>query len=242
MAGIYGLSNYSSMFSTGRMSGMSSFYSNLSEYGSIRTGAYSKAVKAYYKKVAPNKTNQTQQTKNLKDKENVANVALSTVKSQANELVDSAKKLTTTGKGSLFADKNQYDKDAIYKAVSSFIDEYNDTVGTIGSVSNTTVKNAGNRMTRMTDIMSNSLSKVGISVSVDGKMSIDEEKFKNADMSRVKSLFNGNGSFAGNISSYASRIATQATNQMSRVNVSLYGSSGSFYNTYSSGSLYNDFF
>lgn len=242
MAGIYGFSNYSSMFSAGRMSGMSSFYSNLSEYGSIRTGAYSKAVKAYYKKVAPNKTHQTQQTTNLKDKGNVANVALSTVKSEANELVDSAKKLTTTGKRSLFADKNQYDKDAIYKAVSSFIDEYNDTVGAMGSVSNTSVKNAGNRMTRMTGIMSNSLSKIGITVGSDSKMSIDEEKFKNADMSRVKSLFNGNGSFAGSISSSASRIAFQASNQMSQVNGSLYGNNGSLYNNYNSGSLYDGFF
>lgn len=156
--------------------------------------------------------------------------------------MDSAKKVTTTGKGSLFADKNKYDKDAIYKAVSSFIDEYNDTVGAMGSVSNTSVKNAGNSMTRMTGIMSNSLAKVGITIGADGKMSIDEETFENADVSRVKSLFNGSSSYAGAISSYASRIASQASNQMSRVNGSLYGSNGSFYNGYSSGSLYNGFF
>lgn len=242
MAGIYGLSNYSSMFSAGRLSGMSSFYSNLSEYGSIRTGAYSKALKAYYKKVAPNKTTQTQQTTNLKDKGNVANVALSTVKSEANELVDSAKKLTSTGKGSLFADKDNYNKDDIYNAVSNFVDQYNETVDSVSSVSNSSVNNAGNRMTRMTDIMSNSLSKVGITVGADGKMSIDEETFKNADMSRVKSLFNGSSSYAGAISSYASRIASQASNQIHRVNGSFYGSNGSLYNSYNSGSLYDGFF
>lgn len=242
MAGIYGLSNYSSMFSAGRLPGISSFYSNLSEYGSIRTGAYSKALKAYYKKVAPNKTTQTQQTTNLKDKGNVANVALSTVKSEANELVDSAKKLTSTGKGSLFADKDNYNKDDIYNAVSNFVDQYNETVGSVSSVSNSSVNNAGNRMTRMTDIMSNSLSKVGITVGADGKMSIDEETFKNADMSRVKSLFNGSSSYAGAISSYASRIASQASNQIHRVNGSFYGSNGSLYNSYNSGSLYDGFF
>lgn len=238
MAGIYGFSNYSSMFRSSGVSGMSSLYSSLSEYGSIRSGAYSKLVKAYYKKAVPSKTQQTQQT----DSKNKTNAVFQTLKSEANELVDSAKKLTNTGKGSLFADQNHYNQDDIYQAVSSFVEQYNDTVDSAGSASNTSVKNAANSMTRMTGIMSNSLSKVGITVGADGKMTVNEEQFKNADMSRVKSLFNGNSSYAGTISSYASRIASQASNQIGRINGSMYGSNGSFYNSYSTGSLYDGFF
>ena len=255
MTGLYGLSSYANMFRTGSSysnmfgsgsSSTSSFYSNLGEYSSIRNGAYRKLVKSYYKKMNstdPDTTDKstTGSTGRNTKVNSTGTVALSTVKSEASDLVTSAKKLTATGKDSLFASEEKYDADATYKAVSNFITQYNDTVDALSKVNSTAVKNAGNHMQNMTNIMSKGLSKVGITVGTDGKLTVDEQKFKAADMSKVKALFDGSSSYAGVVSSAAGRIASQAGNQISQLGGGLYGSNG-YYNSYYSGSLYNGYF
>lgn len=128
-----------------------------------------------------------------------------------------------------------------YKAVSNFVTQYNDTVDALSKASGTVVKNVGNHMQNMTNIMSKGLSKVGITVGTDGKLTVDEQKFKAADMSKVKALFNGSSSYAGVVSSAAGRVASQAGNQISQLGGGLYGSNG-YYNSYYSGSLYNGYF
>ena len=255
MTGLYGLSSYANMFRTGSSysnmfgsgsSSTSSFYSNLGEYSSIRNGAYRKLVKSYYKKMNSTDSDTTDKSttgstgKNTKVN-STGTVALSTVKSVASDLVTSAKKLTATGKDSLFASEEKYDADATYKTVSNFITQYNDTVDALSKVSSTAVKSAGNHMQNMTNIMSKGLSKVGITVGTDGKLTVDEQKFKAADMSKVKALFDGSSSYAGVVSSAAGRIASQAGNQISQLGGGLYGSNG-YYNSYYSGSLYNGYF
>lgn len=255
MTGLYGLSSYVNMFRTGSSysnmfgsgsSSTSSFYSNLGEYSSIRNGAYRKLVKSYYKKMNSTDSDTTDKSttgstgKNTKVN-STGTVALSTVKSEASDLVTSAKKLTATGKDSLFASEEKYDADATYKAVSNFITQYNDTVDALSKVSSTAVKSAGNHMQNMTNIMSKGLPKVGITVGTDGKLTVDEQKFKAADMSKVKALFDGSSSYAGVVSSAAGRIASQAGNQISQLGGGLYGSNG-YYNSYYSGSLYNGYF
>lgn len=222
----------------------SSFYSNLSQYSSIRSGAYSRATKAYYAKNPVKKTEDTSKNpvkKNQVSKWNASNAALSDVKDEAKELIDSAKKLTSTGKGNMFAKESEYDKDEAYKAVSSFVNNYNDTVSALGKTANVSVSNAGNSMTRMTNVMSKSLAKVGITVGTDGKMSVDEETFKKADMSSVKSLFNGNSSYASIVSSSASRIETTASNQITQSNAGIYGSN-SYFTGVNTGSFFDSYF
>lgn len=45
--------------------------------------------------------------------------------------MESANKLTDNSKKSLFADKDNYDADAAYKAVSEFVTNYNDTLDVV---------------------------------------------------------------------------------------------------------------
>ncbi len=261
MRGIYGLSNYASLFGSGTTSysnmfgssSASSFYSNLSEYSSIQSGAYRKLVKSYYKKMGQTDTEQTNKTnttttRKTTNAQNVSanKVALSTVKAESTELVNTTAKLINTGKDSLFANADKYDKDAAYKAVGAFVSDYNATVDALKSVSDISVQSAGSSMQRITSIMSKGLSKIGITVGSDGKLSLDEKSFKDADISNVKSMFNGTGSYAGIVSASASRVSSQAANQINRSNGSLYGSQygnqGYYYNSYNSGLLYNGYF
>ena len=102
-------------------------------------------------------------------------------------------------------------------------------------------------MTRMTDIMKTSLGKAGIKVGTDGKLTINEEDYKKADMNTVKNLFGSNSSYAKIISSTASRLQSTALKQSLNGNSyyntgSVYGSNGSYYNNYYSGFNFNSFF
>lgn len=244
MAGLYGFSSYRGLF--GGTSAMSAIYSNLAQYASVRSGAYAKATKAYYAKVATSDTktsnkSDTADTNRITSKNVFAGTALYSVKNEASELETSAKKLTGTGKDSLFT-KDGYDKDAVYKAVSNFVGNYNDTVSAVKGTDNVSVNSAANSLTRMTGVMRSSLSEVGISVGTDGKLSVDEEAFKNADESKVKSLFNGSSSYAGVVADSASRLALQASSQLANTGSSFYGNSGSYYNDFASGLFYNGYF
>ena len=98
-------------------------------------------------------------------------------------------------------------------------------------------------MTRMTGVMTKSLSGIGISVGKDGRMSINEEEFKNAGFDKVKSMLGTNGSFARIIGSSAQRLssaAEQQSRQMSLGSTGLYGRYGSYFGNYGfSGSRFD---
>lgn len=219
-----------------------SIFSNLSQYSSIRSGAYSKLTKAYYGRSAGNSAIQNTSAYNrLKTQSYNAQTALKTVGSEASELTTSANALVDTGKNSLFANAETYDADKAYKAASDFVNNYNDTATALSKTDNTNVKSAGASMTRMTGIMKDSLAKSGISVGVDGKMSIDEEGFKKADMNTVKSLFNGNGSYAKIVANSAQRVQSTVNSQQ-LYGGSAYGNTGSYYNAFGGySSLYSGY-
>lgn len=208
-----------------------SIFNRYSQLSGIRANAYSKLAKAY-SKTSGNKQLQNMSAYNrLRTPVNNAQTAIRTVGNEAAELTSSAKVLTDTGKNSLFGSKDAYDADKTYKAVSDFVSNYNDTVTALSKTDNANIRTSGSSMTRMTGIMKNSLSAAGINVGVDGKLSIDEEAFKKADMSTVKSLFNGNGSYAQIVSSSAARVQLSANTQQ-LYGGSVYGSNGSYYNAF----------
>ena len=250
MTGLYDLSAYSSLLSTRNSSFMPSFYSNLTEYSNIRNGIAIKAAKAYYKKVGTLENDTTTKRKDedtkaeekrstINGKLDKAYKALSTSKAKASELVNGSKKLLSTDKGSLFAEDKQ-DMKAIYQAVSDFASDYNDTIDALGSTMNPSVTSAGNSMKRMTDIMKNSLAKVGVTVGEDGKLAVNKEVFEAAAPDKVKTMFHGKGSYADIVSSSASRIATMAENQINQTSGSLYASNGHF-SSFNSSLFFNGY-
>ena len=242
----FNTTNYGSLFGYSGYSSNSysnTLYSGLSQLSSVKSGAYSKALKALYGKNNNTSSYTSSILKNSKYKYNVDS-ELSSVKRESGELADSAKKLYATGKDNLFADKEKYDSDAAYKAVSEFVSNYNETIAAADKLGNSAVDNAVNSMARMTGIMGKSLSKAGITVGTDGKMSVDEEAFKKADMDTVKNLFGNNGYFGKSIASSAQRIESIAGQQelKNSGNQNFYGRNGSYYGTYNSGLFFNGLF
>ncbi len=243
MAGISGISfnNFyglgsggtSTLFSSinNNISGVSALSGLTSDISSIKNGSYGKLLKSYYAKNTADSTTDTSSAK--KATSSGTSKTLSDVKSKADSLKSAADKLTSTGDKSVFAKKDgEYDTEAIYQSVSNFVDNYNSAISSTKDSTSSSVASAVSSMQRTTSVMSNSLSKLGITTGTDGKLSINEETFKKADMDKAKTLFNGSSSYAANISSTASRLSGTASN-------SLYSSGAA--STYSASGTYTGF-
>lgn len=186
---------------------------NLSDYASIKNGSYYQLLKAYY---AKKNTSESSSSKNSGDSAST----LAAVQTDSDSLKNSADKLIKTGTDSLFNKKNittknsdgttsttyGYDMEAIYKGVKSFVDDYNSMLDSGSNSSNKNVLSQTLNMTTTTKAYSSLLSAVGITVDSNNKLSIDKDAFKAANISSIKSLFNGNSSYSYTISAKASQI------------------------------------
>lgn len=167
------------------------------------------------------------------------------------EFMSTASKLTSTGSSSVFkkqstTDENgerteSYNTDNIKKAVSKFVDDYNVMIDKASSSDNKSIASYGRSLQSLTKSESRLLEQVGISIDKDtGTLSLDEEKFASADMNTVKTLFNGNNSYAYQASSKASMMNYYATNDAS-TNATAYNSSGKTNTNYSAGELWSQY-
>lgn len=259
--GNFGL--YNSLFGG---SSSSNFYGALGDYSSIRTGSYKKLLTSYYAKAKETEKTDTTNTANktnrrdnayrniLDSKSFYSSKELTEVKKEADELTKSASQLSKTGSGSVFNAKTvtvtdektgqkttaqEYDMDAIAKAVNSFVSDYNSAVKAGSKSSNQNVSRNTQYMTNMTGIYKSSLADVGITVGKDNTLSVDESKLKSANIDTLKKVFNGKSSFAAYTASRSSSISSSAARAASTA--STYGSTGSynmFNNYYSSYNWY----
>lgn len=232
----------------------------LSDYYSLKNGSYSKLLKAYYNKVANTNTS----TSNTEEEDNSSKIStslsedsaktLAAIDKSADQLKASADSLLNQGEKSLFTEKEvttknddgtttttkEYDMDAIYKAVSDFVTNYNTVIGDVSKSDSTTVKNAASNMTNITSLYSNTLAKVGITIGSDNKLSLNEKTFKAADMSNIKSVFNNAPSFTQSIASQATFIDSAASREATKANTYTYN--GAYSDNYSMGNLFDSLF
>lgn len=242
--------NYSYLFQG--LSGANSNLNFLSDYASIKNGSYGKLMKAYYSKSPSKEVSALEQNKknNAISTSKDSAKTLSAIESAADGLKESADKLITKGAKSLFAkvdssskegqspsEESVYDVDAIYKGVAAFATDYNKLLDTAGQSNTTGVLNRTKTLVGMTAANEDLLGKVGISINKDNTLSVDEKKFKEADMTTVKSLFNGNTSYAYRVSAQASLIDFAAEKESAKANT--YTANGSYNATYNRGNLFD---
>lgn len=184
---------------------------NLSDYASIKNGTYGKLMKSYYAlDEEPAKDKKSQNDTDDTD------ATIRSIKTAADDLKDSAAALYSSK--SLFAkDENgEYDMEAIYEKVNAFIEDYNSMVGSVGAAETESIAKAGANIVNATSYNVDMLSKLGISVSgADYTLSIDKEKFMKANISDIKTMFSGVGSFAYQVGSKASRVYSMVEDKVS---------------------------
>ncbi len=216
--------DYSTLFGGGTPyidSGMGGI--NVSDYAMIKNGSYGKLMKSYYAKQDADKLSQTGDSSKT----------LMLMRSSADSLKKSAEALSDASlyEKKKFRKKDEetgeeievedYDWDAITKAVKSFVDDYNSVVKQAGNSETKNVLRNAAWMTEITKKTENILSKVGITIGKGNKLEFDEEALKEKttlgksgieldNVSTLKSLFTGYGSFSDKIAQKASAISNAA--------------------------------
>lgn len=200
---------------------------NLGDYASIKNGSYKKLVKSYYaEQKKADADNKPVTDKTTKKKQAVDSTGMSLMKKDADSLKASVEALS---KDDLWKQTNgEYNKDKIQEAVKSFVKDYNDTLTQASKVSSKEVSQDVKYMNSMTTTMTKSLNKIGITVGNDGKLSLNEDNLKKADVKNVKALFTGNVSYGSQIADHAGDISKDAV-----MNSSMYGSNGMLSNSLS---------
>lgn len=223
----------------------------LSDYASIKNGSYGKLMKAYYAKDAADKVAST--GKDTETKKNSISTAadsaktLSEIEKAADAMKESADSLLVKGSKSVFRKKNEkatvseeYDTDAIYKAVSGFVTDYNDLLSKTSAASSKNLQSKADTLAAVTSANAKLLSRVGITVNSDSSLSLDEEAFKKSDMGTVKNLFGTTGAYGYKVSAQASMIDYTAAKESTKSNT--YTANGTYSNVYSAGNILNSFF
>lgn len=233
-----GVNNYNFLFNSGNsnnnLAGLTNSLfggtsSMLGDYAMIRSGTYKKLLTSYYRTQKANSEDGTdtsskrynrfdrtekkvEQTEAQKKAAEMKNNFL-TVKTEAGDLRSSAYALNSY---TLYNEKTaedgtrSYDRDAIKKAVKSYVSDYNNLITASSNVKSTGISSNVTGITKLTNDNQELLSSVGITVGKDNKLVLDEEKLGSADVNTLSKLFKGTGSYGSNVSTRATEIARQA--------------------------------
>jgi len=122
------------------------------------------------------------------------------------------------------------------------VNGYNKVMDYAAESNNKNVLSTATNMVKSTAGYSKMLSDVGIQVGVDNKLSIDKEKFMEADVERVKSLFDDKISYGGATQAKASNIYTYASRDADKTS-GLYAKNAAYDSRLlNSGNIYNSIF
>lgn len=237
--------NYTDIFSSMGMgtSGTQSAFS-LTDYASIKNGSYGKLLKAYYKQQDAEKTAEASDTE--KKQLALLKTNADTLKNSVLDLMDEdlfEKKTIKTKDEETGEEKEtvDYDWDAIIKTVNSFVESYNSVISEAGESDTKSVLRNATWLIQATEANSKLLSKVGITIGDNNQLKVDEDKLKEADISTLKTLFQGVGSYADKVVAKAAQISKVAAQGTSKTGSS-YTSSADYEKLLSSGTLYDETF
>ena len=201
--------NYNNYGSGTSLFGTNSAFS-VSDYSMIRSGAYKKLMKAYYSQDKSSNVSSL-----VKNKEPASVLTAQDAASMGNSIKDvmkaslwEKKSITEKDESGNETVKLDYDRAAIGKVLQKFTEEYNKTVDAAGNSNSMSVLRNGAYLTKSTAVNSKLLSKAGITVGLDNKLSFDQDKLNEADITSVKSLFTGYGSYASQLLNRSNAIAS----------------------------------
>ncbi len=197
--------------STNSSSGSTNF---LGDYYAIQNGSYYKLAKNYYAKAAKEDESSAKASKQ----------SVELVKSGAQETMDSLSKLMDDSLFKQVETKDQdgnkvtgYDKDKILDKLKEFVENYNSMVKDAGEMDGDNSLRAGVRLVDQMKVYKSALSKIGVSIEGDNTLKIDEEAFKEANMTDTKSLFTGSVSMAKNIQTKLMQVYSAANTDLNSI-------------------------
>lgn len=199
--------NRSSKSNLSMLSGLNSI--NFSDYSIISSGSYRKLMNAYY-------SNNPSAKATLKQTESSPVLTAQNAAAMGNSIKEVMKESLWAKKDFTETDektgektvRQDYDREAIGKALKKFTEDYNKVIDGAGNSDTMSVLRNGAWMTKTTSVNSKLLSEAGITVGSDNKLYFDQDKLDKADISAVQTLFKGYGSFASQLLNRSNAIAT----------------------------------
>lgn len=242
MSAMFNNSLANSLFGSRNTIWSGSFFSasNLGDLGLMKSGVYTKMLKSYYEKVGDDtKTTKSSSSSSnnsptwddirkryvtpevtVDAKDTEAEKALSSVKS-------TTKTLSTDASALANMDFDKSSRDEIYDAVKKMADSYNAVVDSAKKSNVTSISKSVSWMTDDTKARAKQLEKMGITIGTDNKLTVDKDKFAQANLTDIKSLFKGSGGLADRHAQRANGLVNLASNQMlMNSGRSLYSSTG----------------
>lgn len=171
----------------------------LTDYASIKNGSYGKLMKSYYAKATEDEEEASSSSKKAENKKDEVSA------SSASTAYKSAEKLSNM-------EITSENKEEVYDALSAFVEDYNSMIknadkSEIGSVKKQ-ADSLNDAMYRNFELFA----KVGITLNEDRTLSINKDNFMKGDnVSTIKTLFSGMGSFADKVATKASQIYRYAS-------------------------------
>ena len=138
--------------------------------------------------------------------------------------------------------KEEFDSEKGLKAAEKFVEGYNDLLASVKASSSGTVSSKAVYFTDIAGIYTRTLEKAGIKADKNGELSVDKDKFSEADVKDLKSIFSKKSSFASYVTEQADNIKLAASLSADTYSgsTSKYGSSyANGYTSALSGSLFN---
>lgn len=210
MSSIFGYDS----FGASNNSSSNSMGFSLVDYASIKNGSYRKLVAAHYAN-EEKEANGSSSTSSVKDSKQT----LTSISDSAKDVKDSISSIQSLFKKSANGTVD-YDEEEMYKSVKDFISNYNSFVDSAANSDTNAILKAAKNMVTYTTANKKALSAIGITVGSDNKLSIDEDKFKEASKGRVQSVFQSAGGYAYQISAKASSISTTSDGLAKKVSSS----------------------
>lgn len=185
--------------------------------------------KAKYAGAGSSSSTSSSSTSSTKDKDKNKTVTDASSAAAANTLYKSIEKL-----GSM--NISNTNKEEVYKAFSSFVEDYNALINNTDKSANSNVVNQAGYLKSIVSSNKSAFARIGVTVNSDKTLSIDEKKFKDADMSGVKNLFTGAYSTAEKMTDRVNQIYRYAT-QGDSLSKKTYDNGGSGVNVPTMGSM-----
>lgn len=166
----------------------------------------------------------------------------------ASEIQSNVKNMLTIGKMSYTDDEtgqkaHENDTESLISGIKSFITDYNLVHSALDDISGIVNLAFKKMLESVVASDETALGEIGISVSKNGELSVDDKALSEADEEKMKALFAKEDCFADKISTKMKAIESSASNSLTALN-KLYGSTSTYNqygigNSYYNGSYYN---
>lgn len=189
--------DYSSMFNSlyssqsGQTNGSTSF---IGDWASLKNGSMKKLTKAYYAKTAAGeKAAQSEENKEAVKANNKVKTAATDLKKSVSEVKDT-------------------------DSLKKFVKDYNAMLSAGSDSDSQGVLRNTLSITKLTEAHKNTLSKLGVTIGEDNKLSLNEETAEKASTSDFNSLFKGTGSYGDLVAARTAEAINRANYENNKMN------------------------